>query len=96
MTWPDPLGPGRRCPRAGRCEACGAAAREVADLPDGQWACSAPSSATRVWPPARRRECAPGARRSWRVGSHCRHLGIDLDQMADMPGRAERGRRLYR
>ena len=23
MTGPDPLGPSRRCPRAGRCEACG-------------------------------------------------------------------------
>jgi hypothetical protein len=78
----DPLGPSRRCPRAGRCQACGAARRlDVAtyQTPVGVLCATVCRScvAAGAAPPIR----------SWgqaceRVGEHCRHLGIDLDQMA--------------
>jgi hypothetical protein len=78
----DPLGPSRRCPRAARCQACGAARQlDVAtyQTPVGVLcatvcrSCVAAGSAPSI--------------RSWgqaceRVGVHCQHLGIDLDQMA--------------
>jgi hypothetical protein len=78
----DPLGPSRRCPRAARCQACGAARQldmTTYQTPVGVLcatvcrSCVAAGSA----PPIR----------SWgqaceRVGAHCQHLGIDLDQMA--------------
>jgi hypothetical protein len=82
MSRPDPLGPGRRCPRAGRCQACGAT-REL-DLvtyltPVGVFCATVcdPCVAAGNSPPVH----------SWleafeRVGAHCEHLGIDLDQMA--------------
>ena len=84
MTGPDPLGPSRRCPRAGRCEACGATrALEVAT-------CQTPIGvfcATVCWRCLRTGMAPPV--RSWgqaceRVGDHCQHLGLDLDQMADL------------
>jgi hypothetical protein len=82
MTGPDPLGPSRRCPRAGRCQACGATRQlEVATYQTqvGMFCatvCDLCIDAGEA-PPVR----------SWleafeRVGVHCEHLGIDLDQMA--------------
>lgn len=80
----DPLGPSPNCPLGRRCEACGAGRDlEVAtyQTPVGVFCatvccrCVAAGNA----PPVR----------SWgqaceRVGEHCQHLGIDLDQMADL------------
>jgi hypothetical protein len=84
MAYPNPLGPSRRCPLAGRCEACGRAEDlDVAtyQTPVGVFCatvCGACVAADNP-PPVR----------SWgqaceRVGAHCQHLGIDLDQMADI------------
>jgi hypothetical protein len=84
MAGGDPLGPSTACPRAGRCEACGTSrALDVAtyQTPVGVFCatvcrrCVAAGNAPLV--------------RSWgqaceRVGAHCQHLGIDLDQMADL------------
>jgi hypothetical protein len=79
---PDPLGPNVGCPLGRCCEACGGGQRlEVATYrtPVGVFC------ATACWP------CVvignPPPVRSWgqaarRVGAHCQHLGIDLDQMA--------------
>ena len=82
MTGPDPLGPSRRCPRAAHCEACGTTRQlEVAtyQTPVGVFCATIcdPCVAAGKAPPVR----------SWgqaceRVGAHCQHLGIDLDQMA--------------
>jgi hypothetical protein len=84
MTGLDPLGPSPRCRRASRCEACGATrALEVAtyQTPVGVFCATVctPCVDARKAPPVR----------SWleafeRVGAHCKHLGIDLDQMADL------------
>ena len=86
MTGSDPLGPSRRCPRAGRCEACGATrALDVAtyQTPVGVFCATVcdPCVDTRNAPPVR----------SWveaveRVWAHCGHLGIDVDQMAALLG----------
>jgi hypothetical protein len=83
MAWPDPLGSGVGCPRVGRCEACGPRGREVAtyQTPVGVFC------ATVCWRCLRTHNPPPV--RSWgqaceRVGAHCQHLGIDLDQMADL------------
>jgi hypothetical protein len=82
MAWPDPLGPSRRCPRAGRCEACGATRQlDVAtyQTPVGVLCATVcgPCVDAGNPPPVR----------SWsgaveRVGAHCQHLGMDVDQMA--------------
>jgi hypothetical protein len=82
MAWPDPLGPSRRCPRAGRCEACGATSHlEVATY----------QTAVGVFCATVCGRCVDAGTappvRSWgqaaeRVGAHCLHLGIGLDQMA--------------
>jgi hypothetical protein len=84
MTGPDLLGPCRRCRRAGRCEACGTT--RLLDLatyrtPVGVFC------ATVCWRCLRTDNPPPV--RSWgqaceRVGAHCQHLGIDLDQIADL------------
>jgi hypothetical protein len=91
MTGSDPLGPSRRCPRAGRCEACGATrALDVAtyQTPVGVFCATVcdPCVDTRNAPPVR----------SWveaveRVWAHCEHLGIDLDQMAALLHREREG-----
>jgi hypothetical protein len=91
MTRPDPLGPSRRCPRAGRCEACGATRQlEVAtyETPVGVFCATVCDRcvAARNAPPVR----------SWlgafeRVGAHCEHLGVDLDQMAALLHRQQQG-----
>ena len=89
---PDPLGPSPRCPLAGRCQACGGSRDlDVAtyQTPVGVFCatvcqrCVAAGNA----PPVR----------SWgqaceQVYRHCQHLGVDLDQMADVL-QAERGQR---
>ena len=84
MTEPDPLGPSPRCPRTGRCEACGTPrGLEVAtyQTPVGVFCATVchPYVDAGNPPPVR----------SWlgafeRVGAHCQHLGLDLDQMADL------------
>ena len=91
MTGPDLLGPSRRCPRAGRCETCGATRRlEVAtyQTPVGVFCATVcdPCVDARNAPPVR----------SWleafeRVGAHCEHLGIDLDQMGALLDREQHG-----
>jgi hypothetical protein len=91
MAWPDDLGPSRRCPRAGRCEACGAnRAVDVAtyQTPVGAFCATVcdPCVAAGNPPPLR----------SWleaveRVGAHCQHLGIDLDEMAALLHRELQG-----
>ena len=91
MTGPDPLGPSRRCPRAGRCEACGTTRRlDVAtyQTPVGVFCATVcdPCVDARNAPPVR----------SWveaveRVGAHCEHLGIDVDQMGALLHREQQG-----
>jgi hypothetical protein len=82
MARPDPLGPSRRCPRAGRCETCGTTrALEVAtyQTPVGVFCatvCLRCGDAGKP-PPVRSRSGAIE-----RVAAHRGHLGIDLDQMA--------------
>jgi hypothetical protein len=81
-AWPDPLGPSRRCPGAGRCEVCGATRQlEVAtyQTPVGVFCATAcgPCIEAAKAPPVR---SWPGAIE--RVAAHCGHLGIDVDQMA--------------
>jgi outer membrane murein-binding lipoprotein Lpp len=78
----DPLGPTARCPCAGCCEACGAAsALEVAiyETPVGVFCATVCGScvAAGTAPPVR-----SWGQAVWRVGAHCEHLGIDVDQMA--------------
>jgi hypothetical protein len=82
MAWPDPLGPSRRCPRAGRCQACGTTRHlEVAtyQTPVGVFCATVCDRCVDAGtaPPVR---SWPGAVE--RVGAHCQHLGIDVDQMA--------------
>ena len=82
MGWADPLGPSRRCPRAGRCEAWDATrALEVAtyQTPVGVFCATVCKRCVDAG--------NPPPVRSWgqaceRVGAHCQHLGLDLDQMA--------------
>ena len=91
MTGADPLGPSRRCPRAGRCQACGTTRRlDVAtyQTPVGVFCATVcdPCVAARNAPPVR----------SWveaveRVGAHCGHLGIDVDQMGALLHREQQG-----
>jgi hypothetical protein len=82
MAHEDPLGPTARCPLASRCEACaGTRELEVApyQTPVGvlcATACSRCVEAATA-PPVR-----GWAQACERVGAHCQHLGIDLDQMA--------------
>jgi hypothetical protein len=90
MTGLDRLGPSPRCSRPGRCEACGGTrGLEVAtyQTPVGVFCATVCDRCVDAGnaPPVR----------SWleafeRVGAHCEHLGIDLDQMADLL-EAERG-----
>jgi hypothetical protein len=82
MTGPDRLGPSRRCPRAGRCEACGA----TRQLEVVTYQTQVGVFCATVCDPCVDAGKAPPVR-SWlqafeRVGAHCEHLGIDLDQMA--------------
>jgi hypothetical protein len=90
MTGLDPLGPSPRCPRAGRCEACGISrGLEVATYQTlvGVFCATVCDRCVDAGnaPPVRSRLEA-----FERVGAHCEHLGIDLDQMADLL-EAERG-----
>jgi hypothetical protein len=91
MGGPDPLGPSRRCPCAGRCEACGTTrALEVATYQTQVGVFCAticdPCIDAGNPPPVR----------SWleafeRVAAHCEHLGIDLDKMAALLHREPEG-----
>jgi hypothetical protein len=84
MTGLDPLGPSPRCSRADRCEACGGTrGLEVAtsQTPVGVFCATIcdPCVDAGNPPPVR----------SWgqaceRVADHCQHLGLGLDQMADL------------
>ena len=78
----DPLGPAVGCPRAGRCEACGSTrALEVAtyQTPVGVFCATVCGACidTDTAPPV-----AGWAQAVERVGAHCEHLGIDVDEMA--------------
>jgi hypothetical protein len=91
MTAPDPLSPSRRCPHAGRCQA-GGATREL-DLATYQTPVGV--FCATVCTPCVDAGNAPPVR-SWlqgfeRVGAHCQHLGIDLDQMAALLDRERQG-----
>jgi hypothetical protein len=82
MTGPEQLGPSRRCPQAGRCEACGT----TRDLDLATYQTQVGVFCATVCDPCIDAGKAPPVR-SWieafeRVGAHCEHLGIDLDQMA--------------
>jgi len=91
MTGPDLLGPSRRCPHAGRCEACGTTRRlEVATYQTQVGVLCAT-----VCDPCIDAGNAPPLR-SWveafeRVAAHCEHLGLDLDQMAALLHREQQG-----
>jgi hypothetical protein len=93
MAGGDPLGPSAACPKVGRCEACGGAlGLDVAtyQTPVGVfcatvcWRCLR----TGIAPPIYTWGQAAG-----RVVVHCQHLGLDLDQMADLLEAEQRGRR---
>jgi hypothetical protein len=91
MTGPDPLGPGRRCPHAGRCEACGT----TRDLDLATYQTQVGVFCATVCTPCVDAGNTPPVR-SWlqafeRVGAHCQHLGIDLDQMAALLDREREG-----
>jgi hypothetical protein len=78
----DPLGPTTRCPLASHCEACASTrALEVATYQTlvGVFCATAcgPCIDQAKAPPVR-----GWAQACERVGAHCEHLGIDLDQMA--------------
>jgi hypothetical protein len=91
MGGPDPLGPSRRCPRAGRCEACSATRHlEVAtyQTPVGVFCATVCDRCVAA--------ANPPPVHSWldafeRVATHCEHLGIDLDQMAALLHREREG-----
>jgi hypothetical protein len=90
MAQPDPLGPTTRCPRDDRCEVCGGARDpQVAtyQTPVGVFCATVcrPCVAVGPAPPVR-----SWSQAIWRVGAHCQHLGIDVDQMAALL-HAERG-----
>ena len=84
MAGGDPLGPSAACPRTGRCEGCGTTRQlDVAtyQTPVGVFCATVCGRCLRT--------DNPPPVRSWgqaceRVGAHCQHLGIDLDQMADL------------
>jgi hypothetical protein len=84
MTGPDSLGPSPGCSPAGRCEACGTpCGLEVATYQTvvGVFCATVCWRCLRVG--------NPPPVRSWgqacdRVADHCQHLGLDLDQMADL------------
>jgi hypothetical protein len=84
MTKPDPLGPSPRCPRTGRCEACGTPrGLEVATYQTvvGVFCATVCWRCLRVGNPPQVRSCGQACER---VADHCQHLGLDLDQMADL------------
>jgi hypothetical protein len=80
----DRLGPVARCPLAARCQACGTARDlDVATYQTPVGVCCATVCRACVAaggpPPIR----SWGQACEW-VGEHCHHLGIDLDQMAEL------------
>ena len=84
MTGLDPLGPSRRCPCAGRCEVCGT----TRQLEVATYQTQVGVFCATVCDPCIDAGKAPPVR-SWitafeRVGAHCEHLGLDLDQMAEL------------
>jgi hypothetical protein len=91
MDWPNDLGPSRRCQLAGRCEVCGATRQlEVAtyQTPVGVFCATVCDACVNTG--------NPPPVRSWleafeRVGAHCQHLGIDLDQMGALLHRERQG-----
>jgi hypothetical protein len=91
MAGPDRLGPSRRCPRTGRCEACGTTRRlEVATYQTQVGVFCAT-----ICDPCVDAGNAPPVR-SWveafeRVAAHCEHLGIDLDRMGALLHREQQG-----
>ena len=91
MGGPDPLGPSRRCPQAGRCEACST----TRDLDVATYQTQVGVFCATVCDPCVAASNPPPVR-SWlqaveRVGAHCQYLGIDLDQMADLLHREQHG-----
>jgi hypothetical protein len=91
MGWPDPLGPSRRCPRAGRCEACAATRHlEVAtyQTPVGVFCATICAPCVAAGNPPEVRSWGQACER---VGDHCQHLGLDLDQMGALLQREPEG-----
>jgi hypothetical protein len=91
MTGPDPIGPSRHCPHADRCEACGA----IRQLDVATYQTQVGVFCANVCDPCVDAGNPPPVR-SWleafeRVGAHCEHLGIDLDQMAALLHREQQG-----
>jgi hypothetical protein len=92
MACADQLGPSHRCPRAGRCEACGRGwGMEVAtyQTPVGVFCATVCGPCVAAGNPPRIRSWGQACQR---VGAHCEHLGLDLDQMADLLEAERRGR----
>jgi hypothetical protein len=90
MSEGDRLGPAAACPLGARCEACGSGRDlDVAtyDTPVGVFCATAcgPCIDAAKAPPVRGWATAVE-----RVGAHCGHLGVDVDQMAAIL-HAERG-----
>jgi hypothetical protein len=88
------LGDTRRCTRAGQCEICQGTTSLLVVARDsmlGELCATVCANCLRGLSEGKQRfpnlGCTTAA---LRVGDHCEHLGIDLDQMADLVA-AERG-----
>lgn len=90
---PGPAGPvdvdeTDRCPTGEACEVCGA----VEDLAAATAACQVGVFCATICPACAEQGVLPSLpvmAAFDRVGAHCEHLGIDLDQMAAITGRGE-------
>jgi hypothetical protein len=88
---PDPLGPTLGCWLGSRCEACGGGQRlELAtyQTPVGVVCATVCCACVAAGNPPPVRSWGHAARR---VAAHCKHLGIDLDQMGALLAEHQEG-----